>query len=653
MPLPIRQLTLYKHGIGVVVRGGAVSGTSATLTFHKEQMNDVLKSLVAWDRGGGQVRNVAYDAPEEREQKLERGSIHLSERNTLLDLLRDLRGRAVRVRTEEGESEQTWTGTVVGLDANESFPFAQGRLSLLTDAGVVVLRLHQIVAVEALDEQARADLGFFLRASVAEPDQRTVTLNLTEGEHDLVVRYLAPSPTWRVSYRLVGEREEGGERRALLQGWGIFDNPFDEPLEEVRVTLVAGMPISFVYDLYTPFTPDRPVVQEESRVAAAPIEMERGKRMTQEAMAPRAMMRTAAMAAPMAAPMQEMDEAEAMDFGGGREALSASTMVAAQGEAQGDLFEYRLQHPVTVQRGEAAMVPILATEVPYRKEHIYNGQKMRRHPTAVLRFRNETELTLERGPITVVEDDAYSGEAIFPFSRPNAEVLLAIAVDLGVSVREERTTSRETHAITLERSALIFHEYTTVQTVYEVSNTNPEAVTLLVEHPRNTSFQPLGMAEPEETTENHYRWKVEVPVGPEGQTAFTVRERRQDRRQEQLSSLTEENLRHYLRNRWLDEALANELRGLLGLYAERQRLQRRVAEIEQERARLTAAQEQARKNMSGLKDTGDEGALRARYVRQLNESEDALAKLEAERGTLKADEAALEQRIRETIAALK
>jgi hypothetical protein len=60
MPLPIRQLTLYKHGIGVVVRGGAVNGTSATLTFHKEQMNDVLKSLVAWDRGGGQVRNVAY-----------------------------------------------------------------------------------------------------------------------------------------------------------------------------------------------------------------------------------------------------------------------------------------------------------------------------------------------------------------------------------------------------------------------------------------------------------------------------------------------------------------------------------------------------------------------------------------------------------------
>ena len=48
----------------------------------------------------------------------------------------------------------------------------------------------------------------------------------------------------------------------------------------------------------------------------------------------------------------------------------------------------------------------------------------------------------------------------------------------------------------------------------------------------------------------------------------------------------------------------------------------------------------------------DEGALRARYVRQLNESEDALAALEAERTKLRADEATLEQRIQAQIEAL-
>lgn len=651
MTLPIRKLTLYKHGISVVERGGAATGERATLTFHRDQMNDVLKSLVAFDVAGGQVRNIAYDAPEDRETKLARGSIHLSEQNSLLDLLRDLRGRAVRVQVSLGEGVQPVEGTVVGVDVSDNFSFVQGRLSLLTGQGVRVLKLRDILGVELLDPQASTDLDFFLRMNTAEPEQRTVTLRLSDGEHDLVVRYLAPSPTWRVSYRFVGAKEENGERRALLQGWGIFDNPFDEALENVRISLVSGMPISFIYDLYTPFTPQRPEVKEEARVAAAPVQMERAERSRKMAAPPAPAMMAAGAARSMDYAMAgEMEESAPYDM---RQSLATGTEVAAQGEAQGDLFEYRIGHPVTVQRGEAAMVPILGVEIPYRKEHVYNGQKMPRHPVVVLRFDNSSGLTLERGPITAIENESYLGEAIFPFTRPNAEVLLAIAVDLGVSVREERTSSRETHQITLHREYLVFHEYTTQTTTYEVSNTNAEAVDLLIEHPRQTSFTLLETPDPSEKTENHYRWKVTVPAGPDGHAKFIVRERRLDQRYEQLAALTHDNLRHYLHNKWLDQALGNELQGLLKLYADKQRLQKRLGEIDQERNRLMSTQEQARKNMSGLKETGDEGALRARYVRQLNEAEDTLAALEAERQRLLAEDATLEKHIQAFISALK
>lgn len=652
MTLPIRKLTLYKHGISVVERGGAATGERATLTFHRDQMNDVLKSLVAFDVAGGQVRNIAYDAPEDRETKLARGSIHLSDDRSLLDLLRDLRGRAVRVQVSVGEVVQPVEGTVVGLDVGEQAIFVQGRLSLLTAQGLRVLKLRDIVGVELLDPQANTDLDFFLRMNTAEPEQRTVTLRLSDGEHDLVVRYLAPSPTWRVSYRFVGEKEENGERRALLQGWGIFDNPFDEALENVRISLVSGMPISFIYDLYTPFTPQRPEVKEEARVAAAPVMMERAERARKMAPppAPGMMAAPATRSMEFAAMAGEVEESAAYDM---RASLATGTEVAAQGEAQGDLFEYRIGHPVTVQRGEAAMVPILGTEIPYRKEHVYNGQKMPRHPVVVLRFDNTSGLTLERGPITAIENDSYLGEAIFPFTRPNAEVLLAIAVDLGVSVREERTSHRETHQITLHREYLVFHEYTTQTTIYEVSNTNAEAVDLLIEHPRQNGFTLLETPDPTEQTENHYRWKVAVPAGPDGHAKFTVRERRLDQRYEQLAALTHDNLSRYLRNKWLDQALGNELQGLLKLYADKQRLQKRLAEIDQERNRLMSTQEQARKNMSGLKETGDEGALRARYVRQLNEAEDILASLEAERQRLLTEDASLEQRIQAFISNLK
>ena len=102
-------------------------------------------------------------------------------------------------------------------------------------------------------------------------------MRLTPGEHDLSLSYVAPAPSWRVSYRLVvegeGEREKegGGERNALLLGWGIFDNRLEEDLKEISLALVAGMPISFVYDLLTPVTPERPEIRDESRVAAGPV----------------------------------------------------------------------------------------------------------------------------------------------------------------------------------------------------------------------------------------------------------------------------------------------------------------------------------------------------------------------------------------------
>ncbi|MBA2390589.1 MAG: hypothetical protein H0V67_10090, partial [Geodermatophilaceae bacterium] len=455
-------------------------------------------------------------------------------------------------------------------------------------------------------------------------------------------------PAWRVSYRLVGEQDAPGARRALLQGWAIFDNPFDEPLDEVRVVLVAGMPVSFVYDLYNPFTPERPHVNEEARVAAAPIEMERGRAAAKSA--PLTARRMHMMA--QSAASDEQMEAMAAPAYAMRDALAGGTEVDTVGEAAGDLFEYRIAQPVTVGRGEAAMVPILQTEVPYRKQWIFNGRKQPRHPSVVLRFDNDSDLTLERGPVAVQEDERYSGEAIFPFTRPGAEVLLAVAVDLGVTVREQRDTRRETRGITLERGFLLFQDYTTRTTTYEVQNSNAEPLSLLIEQPRDDTFEPLAMAEPEEVTEQHCRWRVEIPAGPDGHATFIVRERRLDRRHEQLASLTWEKLRQYLNKQWLDEALAGPLRAFLELQTEQATLHERLEALDQERARLHATQEQARKNMGGLREGGQEGELRARYVRQLGESEERLAALEAERARLQDDQARVAEVIKAQVEGL-
>ena len=53
--LPIRQVVLYKHGVGFFERQGRLAGAEAELSFRAEEMNDILKSLIVIDRAGGQV----------------------------------------------------------------------------------------------------------------------------------------------------------------------------------------------------------------------------------------------------------------------------------------------------------------------------------------------------------------------------------------------------------------------------------------------------------------------------------------------------------------------------------------------------------------------------------------------------------------------
>ncbi|MCX6637702.1 MAG: hypothetical protein NT090_21825, partial [Acidobacteria bacterium] len=68
--LPVRQVILYKHGVGYFERAGELSaGESARLDFKASEMNDVLKSLTIND-SSGKVVAVRYDSSEPLARRL-------------------------------------------------------------------------------------------------------------------------------------------------------------------------------------------------------------------------------------------------------------------------------------------------------------------------------------------------------------------------------------------------------------------------------------------------------------------------------------------------------------------------------------------------------------------------------------------------------
>ncbi|MGH9672094.1 MAG: hypothetical protein ACRD44_02855 [Bryobacteraceae bacterium] len=69
--LPVREVTLYKHGIAFFRRAGDVpAGQSPRLDFLATEMNDVLKSLTVVDRAGRPITGLRYDSSEPLERKL-------------------------------------------------------------------------------------------------------------------------------------------------------------------------------------------------------------------------------------------------------------------------------------------------------------------------------------------------------------------------------------------------------------------------------------------------------------------------------------------------------------------------------------------------------------------------------------------------------
>lgn len=681
--LPVRRMMLYKHGVGFFERYGTLGETaSVELVFKAEEMNDVLKSLAAYPQGSGQVVNITYANPEDQQAALDKAPLVLDDNAALLDLLRSLRGHPVclhlipitttlqsgQVLDQAGASEFTVQGTLIGVDAETDFETGYVSVLMLQANGdrphLRTYRLPQLRGIDLLDPQSGEDLRYVLDLSRARGDKRSVTILLNQPHQDLLVSYIAPTPTWRVSYRLVYTAPAADPAlpgQVLLQGWGIIDNQLDEDLDTVDLTLIAGQPISFVYDLYTPRFVERPQVQDEDRTVTGPVLFE-------EALA------SANLSAPAPALESDFeaffarsddgDEDEIRGGGGfggiqpvGQPAFKratrnlAATQIQAKGIAKGELFEYQVNHPVSIKRGQSAMVPILGSTLAGRKEHIYNAEKVPDHPVVTIATTNTTGLTLERGPVTVLENASYVGEAVITFTPAEGELFVPYAVDLGVRITPTESHRTELAAIRLgPHDYVMCDEYGIVTTQYQIENRNPAAIALIIEHRIYTDYELFDTPECETQTAEFYRWRVAVPA--RAKVDFGVNQRQLRSRQEGFRRLKHKKLSEYFENKFIDQAAYTRLDRILSLYDQREQNEAEITRRSKHRNQLSTELRAGADKLNPLGHNGAEGKLRQRYVAQMQALEDQNEALAQEIETLKSANLRLNQEIQHALEAL-
>ena len=539
--LPVTKVTAFNSGVAYFEHSGDVTdNTQVLLKFRTEQINDILKSLVVLDSGGGDVTSVSYGSRDPLSRALKSFGVDISGEPTLGQLLKQIRGAEVVVDTPEPVA-----GKVLGVEIKRrhilpsNTIITQEILNLLTKDGLKAIALDSIAALKLADEKLNGELNKALALIVESRDtnRKPVTINFVgKGKRAVRVAYITEAPVWKTSYRLV--LDAGDKKDELfLQGWAIVENTGDSDWEKVALTLVSGRPISFVQDLYTPLYLRRPVVVPQLYASLRPKVYDEGladedKAVTLEAKMTDRYARGRAKAAAPRAPARAGGAAGSWGRSGlaraGEEGkslrLDQSVRSVARGGEVGELFSYRIATPVTLERRKSAMLVIVNQAVGGRKVSIYNAATLAKHPLNGLWLANDTGLSLLAGPVTIFDGGTYAGDAQIGNLTPGDKRLLSYAIDLKVTVDPTSKSSNRITAVTINRGVMhITRRYTYEQT-YVIKNKADDERVMVVEHPRRSDRKLVEPKEPAEKTPGVYRFELKVAAAQTGK--FEVREER-------------------------------------------------------------------------------------------------------------------------------
>ncbi len=158
-PIPVKRIVMFSSGVAFYERNGEVDGDATIdLKFNTRDINDLLKSMVLQDEGGGRVSTVSYGSKDPITRALRTFSIDLTSNPTLADLLAQVRGEKIEI-----DSPSAMTGTIVGVEKRTK-PVGDKQsvevtyLNLLTEDGLRSVALDSVGRIKLSNPKLDAEL---------------------------------------------------------------------------------------------------------------------------------------------------------------------------------------------------------------------------------------------------------------------------------------------------------------------------------------------------------------------------------------------------------------------------------------------------------------------------------------------------------------
>lgn len=506
-------------------------------------------------------------------------------------------------------------------------------------------------SVEPVDPALEAALDRWDGKVTDKRELRRVTLELDGEKHNISVGYLAETPLWRPSYRLV----IGEKGTAVFQAWGIVQNQSGEDWKDIEIALVAGAPIAFESTLGEPIVPRRPVVSDEGEVIMAVPEGQTTLRvdepeadMEQQMAADDGMMAeesSAPMPASAAAPPSKKGSP-----GGGSSAASRSANYSgedgalaeeraradfaatpqdpsrlARVEIQSGATRYEVPHRVTIPDQSATMVLFVSKKVPGEAVFLYAPDggvpDSSRHPFRVVRFQNKSGGMLERGPIAVFEKGAFLGQGVVDALPSDAQATVPFALMRSLSIEvESNFDQRGARLYAVQQGLLTIERDQATLTEYKVQNGDPERARLLVRHRRVHGAKLWNPPKGTEELSAEYAALIPVDVKAHGKASLLVEERLPIKREvDWLSAEARSAVRDYLKEPGVAPEHRVVLEAILKHAAQLSTIDDQERRLTREQRELEKSTRETRLSLEAIEKNQQAAALRRELTTRLTE----------------------------------
>ena len=326
---------------------------------------------------------------------------------------------------------------------------------------------------------------------------------------------------------------------------------------------------------------------------------------------------------------------------------------AASGSEVGELFEYRVEQPVTVRRDRSALIPILQTKMEGERVSVYNEAARKDRPMTGIRLKNTSPLTLEGGSLTVLDGDAYAGEALMERLKAGEQRFISFGLDLSTLVTTKfKSERRPVFLVRAQKGIFEAHYYRSEKKTYTLVNQTDKKRTVYIEHPLREGWTLASDTQaPASKTVNHYRFRVELE--PRETKEFPVNETQALMDSYQISNLSSRDVELFVSSNYIDAAIKAELEKLIELKTKIFQAERRVKTLEEEAEEISNDQKRLRDNIGALKNTAEAKQLVARYIAKAGEQETRLEAIAKEKKAAQAELDRLNAEFGQSVGALK